>query len=77
MKKYNVTAVIYPQAGGGYSVVCPDVSGVFSEGNTIDEALSNIKEAVKLRLDGDEDAIEELEASTLPGRIIASDELEA
>jgi predicted RNase H-like HicB family nuclease len=77
MSKYNVTAVVYPQREGGYSVVCPDISGCASQGNTIDEALRNIKEAVELRLDGDADAIEELNAASLPGRIVADVEIEA
>jgi predicted RNase H-like HicB family nuclease len=77
MSKYNVTAVVYPQSEGGYSVVCPDVSGCVSQGDTLDEALKNIKEAVELRLDGDADAVEELKAASLPGRIVAEVEIEA
>jgi predicted RNase H-like HicB family nuclease len=77
MSKYNVTAVIYPQSEGGYSVVCPDVSGCVSQGDTLEEALKNIKEAVELRLDGDTDAIDELKAASLPGRIVAEVEIEA
>jgi predicted RNase H-like HicB family nuclease len=77
MSKYNITAVVYPQSEGGYSVVCPDISGCASQGNTLDEALRNIKEAVELRLDSDADAIEELKAASLPGRIVADVEIEA
>jgi len=76
MSKYNVTAVIYPQSEGGYSVVCPDISGCSSQGDTLEEALKNIKEAVELRLDGDTDAMEELKASCMPGRIVADVEVE-
>jgi predicted RNase H-like HicB family nuclease len=77
MSKYNVTAIVYPQSEGGYSVVCPDISGCASQGDTLDEALKNIKEAVELRLEGDTDALEELKASSLPGRIVAEVEVEA
>jgi len=77
MSKYNVTAIVYPQSEGGYSVVCPDISGCASQGNTLDEALKNIKEAVELRLEGDVDAIEELKSSSMPGRIVAEVEIEA
>jgi predicted RNase H-like HicB family nuclease len=76
MSKYNVTAVVYPQSEGGYSVVCPDVSGCASQGDTLEEALKNIKEAVELRLDEDVDAIEELKTSSMPGRIVAEVEIE-
>jgi predicted RNase H-like HicB family nuclease len=77
MSKYNITAVVYPQSDGGYSVVCPDVSGCSSQGDTLDEALKNIKEAVELRIDGDFDALEELKASSMPGRIVAEVEIDA
>ncbi|MDR0648333.1 MAG: type II toxin-antitoxin system HicB family antitoxin [Synergistaceae bacterium] len=77
MSKYNVTAVVYPQSEGGYSVVCPDISGCATQGNTLDEALKNIKEAVELRLEGDSDALEELKASSMPGRIVAEVEIDA
>ena len=77
MSKYSVTAVVYPQSEGGYSVVCPDISGCSSQGDTIEEALKNIKEAVELRIDGDIDAIEELKSSDMPGRIVANIEIEA
>jgi predicted RNase H-like HicB family nuclease len=77
MSKYNVTAVVYPQSEGGYSVVCPDISGCATQGETLDEALKNIKEAVELRLVGDSDALEELKASSMPGRIVAEVEIEA
>ena len=77
MSKYNVTAIVYPQSEGGYSVVCPDISGCASQGNTLDEALKNIKEAVELRLEGDVDAIEELKSSSMPGRIVTEVEIEA
>ena len=76
MSKYNVTAVVYPQSEGGYAVVCPDISGCASQGDTLDEALRNIREAVELRLDGDADAVEELKSSSLPGRIIAEVEVD-
>lgn len=39
---------------GGYSVICTDLD-VASQGNTVDEALKNIKEAVELYLESAED----------------------
>ena len=41
---------------GGYVVICPSFQGCYSEGDTIDEALDNIKEAIEL-------CIEDLEKS--------------
>ncbi len=36
---------------GGYVVSCPSLPGCFSQGDTIDEALENIKEAIQACLD--------------------------
>jgi predicted RNase H-like HicB family nuclease len=33
---------------GGYVVTCPALPGCFSQGDTIDEALANIREAILL-----------------------------
>jgi predicted RNase H-like HicB family nuclease len=48
MKTYPV---IVEQEGDGYIVSCPIFEGCYSQGNTIDEALYNIKEAIELCLD--------------------------
>jgi predicted RNase H-like HicB family nuclease len=36
---------------GGYVVCCPSLPGCFSQGDTIDEALENIKEAIQACLE--------------------------
>jgi antitoxin HicB len=36
---------------GGYVVVYPSLQGCYSQGKTVEEALSNIREAIKLVLD--------------------------
>jgi len=36
---------------GGYIVSCPGLSGCFSQGDTSDEALENIKEAIQACLE--------------------------
>ncbi len=35
-----------------YGVIVPDLPGCFSAGDTLDEALSNVKEAILLHLEG-------------------------
>jgi predicted RNase H-like HicB family nuclease len=40
---------------GGYTALVPSLPGCISEGNTIDEALLNIKEAIELYLEPAED----------------------
>lgn len=39
------------EAYGGYVVVCPSLQGCYSQGKTVEEALSNIREAIELVLD--------------------------
>ncbi|MCL7415988.1 MAG: type II toxin-antitoxin system HicB family antitoxin [ANME-2 cluster archaeon] len=36
---------------GGYVVSCPSLPGCFSQGDTVDEALDNIKEAIQACLE--------------------------
>jgi predicted RNase H-like HicB family nuclease len=36
---------------GGYTVVVPSLPGCISEGDTLDEALANIKEAIELHIE--------------------------
>jgi predicted RNase H-like HicB family nuclease len=45
------TAILEAQPGGGYHASCPSLPGCHSEGETIDEAISNIKEAITVYLD--------------------------
>lgn len=37
-----------PDETGGYVVSCPSLPGCFSQGETVEEALVNIKEAIEL-----------------------------
>lgn len=54
MKSYPV---IIEQEGDGYIVSCPAFQGCYSQGNTIEEALLNIKEAIELCLDDEESPV--------------------
>lgn len=67
MAKKYYKAIFEPQEEGGYTVTVPSLPGCISEGNTYDEALANIKEAIALYL-------ESLQADGLPipdeGRLI-------
>lgn len=48
--------VLEPDEEGGYTVYVPSLPGCISEGNTIEETLANIKEAIELYLEpADED----------------------
>ena len=50
-KIYEYTAVFQPAPEGGYSVIVPALPGCLSEGDSFEEALSNIKEAIELYLE--------------------------
>ncbi len=47
----NIKVVLEPSDEGGYTVYVPSLSGCISEGETIDEALENIQEAIELYLE--------------------------
>lgn len=43
--------VLIPQPEGGYFVQCPTLQGCYSQGETVEEALVNIREAIELALE--------------------------
>ena len=45
------TVVLEPQEEGGYTVRCLELPGAISQGETKEEALTNIKEAIGLVLE--------------------------
>jgi antitoxin HicB len=53
MKKniYDFKVIIEPDESGGFVVSCPSLQGCYTQGDTLDEALENIKEAILLCLD--------------------------
>lgn len=55
MTSYDYKVIIEPDETGGYVAVCPSLHGCYSQGETIEEALENIREAILL-------CIEDLEA---------------
>lgn len=78
--KYNVSAVLYPQETGGYTILSPELPGCVSQGSTMDEAISNLREAATLYLEDvkarehDDNPLEGLDR---PGRVYAEVEVEA
>ena len=51
----NLRVVLEPSEDGGYTAYVPSLPGCISEGNSKEEALRNIKEAVQLYLEPVED----------------------
>lgn len=50
MRRIAFGAIYKPEPEGGYSAFCPEL-GVASQGETIEEAEANLKEAVELYLE--------------------------
>ncbi len=48
----EVEFVFEPQDEGGYSVYAPDLPGLHTEGETLDEATANAEEALTLYVEG-------------------------
>jgi predicted RNase H-like HicB family nuclease len=46
-----------PSDEGGYTVIVPALPGCISEGDTLDEARRNIREAIELYLEPDEEPV--------------------
>ena len=51
----NIKIVLEACGEGGYTVYVPSLPGCISEGDTRDEALANIREAIELYLEPVED----------------------
>lgn len=47
--------ILEPSDEGGYTVYVPSLPGCISEGETIEEALRNVREAIELYLEPVED----------------------
>ena len=65
----KIKVFLQPSEEGGYTVIVPSLPGCISEGDTREEAIENIKEAIKLYLEPVDDdvsiipAAEEIELS--------------
>ena len=44
--EYNLSLIFYPQQRGGYTVICPELPFCISEGETLDEATTNIYDVI-------------------------------
>jgi len=51
MRIYNYTVIIDREEDGGYHAFCPALPGCHTQGDTYDEVIENIKDAIKLYLE--------------------------
>jgi predicted RNase H-like HicB family nuclease len=54
----TIRVVLEPSEDGGYTVIVPALPGCISEGDTRDEALANIREAIALYLEPVDDDLD-------------------
>lgn len=47
----KLRVILEPSDDGGYTVIVPALPGCISEGDSVDEALGNISEAIELYLE--------------------------
>jgi len=50
-KIYQYTVILEKEEDGGYHVFCPALVGCHTQGDTFDEAMENIKDAIKLYIE--------------------------
>ncbi|PIU66450.1 MAG: type II toxin-antitoxin system HicB family antitoxin [Armatimonadetes bacterium CG07_land_8_20_14_0_80_40_9] len=51
MREYTYTVILEREEDGGYHVFCPALPGCHSQGDAYDEAIKNIKDAIKIYLE--------------------------
>jgi predicted RNase H-like HicB family nuclease len=54
----KMRVILEPSEDGGYTAVVPALPGCISEGDTKEEALANIKEAIELYLEPVDDDLD-------------------
>lgn len=55
MKNYNLTVIVDKDEDGKYLAICPTLQGCYTEGETPEEAMELLNDAIKLHI---EDRIE-------------------
>jgi predicted RNase H-like HicB family nuclease len=64
MATVRYTVILEPEEGGGYHAFCPALRGCHTQGDSLEEALANIREAIQaylesLKLDGEPIPVED------------------
>ena len=47
----KINVILEPSGEGGFTALVPSLPGCISEGETVDEALANVREAIELYLE--------------------------
>lgn len=54
MRNYKFRVIIEQDEDGVYIISCPSLKGCYSQGDTIEEAIENIKDAIRLHIEARE-----------------------
>ena len=65
----DLTIILEPQEEGGFTAFVPSLPGCISEGETREEALANIKEAIELYLEPDTDEMADFSGERVTVRV--------
>jgi len=69
--KAEFTAIIEPAPEGGYWAIYPEVPGANGQGETIEEAKNNLREAIELILENRrQDILRGLPKDVIPEKIV-------
>jgi|UniRef100_A0A7C4Y716 predicted RNase H-like HicB family nuclease len=69
--KAEFTAIIEPATEGGYWAICPEVPGANGQGETIEEAKENLRQAIELILqDRTEDILRGLPKDAIREKVV-------
>ena len=65
----KLTIILEPHEEGGFTVYVPSLPGCISQGETREEALKNIKEAIELYLEADTNELVEFKGERVEVRV--------
>jgi len=51
MERHHYTVILEREEDGGYHAFCPALKGCHTQGDTLDEALANVREAIEAYLE--------------------------
>ena len=64
MQKFKVSIVVEKNKNGYYAY-CPELQGCYSQGDTYEEAVENIRDAIKLHIEDRLEQGEEIQQSEI------------
>jgi len=72
MKKYKFRIVVEQDEDGMYIVSVPSLKGCYTQGDSIEEAIENIKDAIRLHIEARESLGEQVPVEVLVDEVEVS-----